>query len=112
MSGEELEQRIAQGGMRGAPEGDGSGRLLRIEQLLEKLVRLVTGDAMDPTAPPGMAQRQNAQEKQLADHEMRLIALEEAGKTTTQRALDRAWDIARMVGAAGLGAWIGKGGPH
>lgn len=89
-----------------APEG----QLAEIRALLERLTRAVIGDPLDRTAPLGLVQRQDAQESQLADHEERLTIQEERANKSDDWFRTALWDLAKMAGAAGLGAWIGKGG--
>lgn len=77
MSDDSLEHRITQGPMRSAPEGDEGRRLYKIEQLLEKLIKIVGGDGLDPNAPPGLRQRQDIQEEHLSSLEKRVLDLED-----------------------------------
>ena len=90
-------------------------RLNTIENLLNLIVRALGAEQLrSPGMPAGILQRQDHAESQLADHEERLIIIEEAAVKTREKTEDwlRAafWDIAKLAGAAGLGAWIGKGG--
>lgn len=112
MAEEELTHRIIQAPMRGASLEGEVGRLLRIELLLEQLVRLVTGNAMDPSAPPGVVQRLDKHHDFITDILTRVGIIEAARKTTTEKIFERAWDVIQLVGAAVLGAWISKGAPH
>lgn len=92
---------------------------------VDKVIALITRDPLDPHAKDGLLQVQEAQGRQLADHEARLSAVEDeraaeakAGAEAAGKDADkwggRAWaafyDVVKMAGAAGLGAWIGKGG--
>lgn len=77
---------------------------------VRRLTRAVIGDPLDRSAPLGLVQRQDAQESQLADHEERLTLQEEKSAKTDDWFRTALWDLAKLAGAAGLGAWIGKGG--
>lgn len=129
MQHDELEHHVP-----AAPSGD---QLAAIKASLARIERVLIGDPFDPKAPPGLVARQDAQERHLADHENRLIKLEDDVPTRTQlrtefaghgdrlarleakdeKASDR-WmaffiDLLKTLGGGIAGAYLAsKGGPH
>jgi hypothetical protein len=83
---------------------------------VDRLLRAVTKDPLDPEAKPGLVQRQEEHEGRLDDLDARVTKIENQGEEAAKKWGGRAWstfyDIAKLAGAAGLGAWFGKGGPH
>lgn len=112
--------------------------IAELRRLMERLTLAVIGDPLDRHAPLGLVHRQNIQEEQLADHEVRLIGLEsvipaqheriekfralivqvdrleERATTVQEKAGDKTWnqlwDLVKMAAAAAIGVFIGKGG--
>lgn len=96
-------------------------RELRAQGLkIDRLLRAVTKDELDPGAPDGLIQLQKAQGVHIQDLEARVTVIENDQKAAGIRQGDRfwtiAWDTVRTLGAALVGAAVGvltaKGGPH
>ena len=97
------------------PADPHAGRFARIESLLETILEALQG-SLKPGSPPGIRQRQDAQDAQLKDHEERITDLEEKADTGKTKALDRVWllVVGAIQTAIGLviGLAVNHGGKH
>lgn len=95
-----------------ASQADPGKRLDRIESLLARVLNALGADQLQPDAPAGIIQRQNAQESHLVDHEERITALEQGGVKTADRWMGLVFDLIKTIGGGIVGAWLIKGGSH
>jgi hypothetical protein len=77
---------------------------------LQQILRALTKDPLDPASKDGLVQLQESHGRHIEDLENRVTELEDTEAKDGDWLRTALWDLAKMAGAAGLGAWLGKGG--